>query len=600
MKKFIKVIWTLIKVSLFGLGCLVVLLVVLAIVAAINPPKGRKIADKSVLVFDLNTRITDRPVNEGSELISRLFGNNEKSIQLRAATTALRAAAKDKRITALYLRGNLETGNYSATYAAVKELREAIQEFQKSSKPVIAYIENADNRDYYLDSVADQILLNPMGLLAFRGMAAQGIFFKEAEDKYGLEFTPIRHGKYKGAIEPFSRSDFSPENREQLEALLKVIWGDMLKTVADARKMPPEQLQAIADKEALINAQMAKDKKLVTELAYEGQALDKLRQLTGVTSPEKAIPQVTIGQYAAEAKRTEGLRGYRKDKIAVVYAEGEIINGDKAEDGQIAGDKFAKLIRKIRAEKNVKALVLRVNSPGGSGQASDEILDELKQFDKDRPVIVSMGGYAASGGYYISMGSHRILAEPNTITGSIGVFGLALNAQKIANNHGITFDTIKTGALADIGTIARPMTDEEHGVIQNLIDNFYDNFIQRVATCRKMTTNKVDELAQGRVWSGEDAVKLGLVDELGGLQKAITVAAQQAGAGTNYDVVEYPKPKPFLEELGEALSGKEQPLARTGFAGRVMANLKAEWRWLSGFNDPQGVYARLPYELELN
>jgi protease-4 len=244
--------------------------------------------------------------------------------------------------------------------------------------------------------------------------------------------------------------------------------------------------------------------------------------------------------------------------------------------------------------------VLRVNSPGGSAQASEAILEELRRFNSERPVIVSMGTVAASGGYFISMASRRILAEPGTITGSIGVFGLALNMQKIANQHGITFDAVKTGALADLGTVSRPMTSEEQAVIERLVDHIYDEFIQRVATCRKMTTNHVDEIAQGRVWSGADALKNGLVDELGGLQKAIASAAQEAKLGTNYSVIEFPARKGFLEELSETLQGNQEPLAKNDFAGRVAQKVMQEWRWLSGFNDPQGIYTRLPFDLELN
>ena len=356
----------------------------------------------------------------------------------------------------------------------------------------------------------------------------------------------------------------------------------------------------LVDRDGLISAKTAKAHGLVTELAYEGQALDKLRQLTGKTSKDDSIPQVSISEYAHEAERAASLHRHGKDKVAVVYAEGEIINGDQGEDGQVAGGKLARTIRELRERKDVKAIVLRVNSPGGSGQASEVILDELRRFNTDRPVIVSMGTVAASGGYYISMASRRILAEPNTITGSIGVFGLGLNIQKIANDHGITFDTIKTGALADLGSPTRPMTSEEQAVFQNFVDQFYSEFLERVATGRKLTTNQVDEIAQGRVWSGADAVKIGLVDELGGLQKAITIAAQQASVGTNYSVVEFPKKKEFLEQLSETLSGKEQPLAKNNFASRVMEKLKLEWHMLSGFNDPHGIYARLPFELELN
>lgn len=303
MKKLLQIGWTIIKWALFAIGGLAVLGVLLIVAAALSGPRGHRIADKSVLVFDLNTQVMDRPVDESARALARLLGRGNPALQLRAATTALREAAQDGRISGLYLHGNLLAGNYSSGYGALKELRAAIQDFQKSGKPVIAYIANADNRDYYLESVADQILLNPFGLLAFRGLAAEGVFFKGVADKYGVEFTPIRHGKYKAAVEPLTREDFSPENREQIEAFLKVIWGDMLNTVAGTRKLAPDKLQGMVDKEGLISAESAKAGGLATELAYEGQALDKLRQLTGTTTKDKAFPQVSIAEYAREARK---------------------------------------------------------------------------------------------------------------------------------------------------------------------------------------------------------------------------------------------------------------------------------------------------------
>jgi protease-4 len=606
MKTLLQIGWKIIKVTLIAIGGLTVLggllVVAAAILGALLAPGRHKIADKSVLVFNLNTQIIDRPVDERARALARLFGRGTSALQLRAAATALRGAARDKRISGLYLHGNLVTGDYSSGYGALKELREAIQDFGKSGKPVIAYIADAGNRDYYLLSAADQILMNPFGLLAFRGLAAQGIFFKGAADKYGVEFTPVRHGKYKSAIEPFTRENFSSQNREQLEELLKTIWDDMLSTAAGARKLAPEHLQALVDKEGLIRAQIAKAENLVTELAYEGEALDRLRRLTGKTVGSEPIPQVSIAEYAPEAQQAAARRQQGKDKIAVVYAEGVIVQGegDPRADGQVAGDKFARMIRELRGRKDVKAVVLRVNSPGGSAEASEVILDELRRFKTNRPVVVSMGTVAASGGYFISMAASRIVADPDTITGSIGVFGLTLNVKKFANDHGITFDTVKTGVMADLGTLARPMTPEEQAVLQNLVDHIYDEFVQRVALCRKLTTNRVDEIAQGRIWSGADALKVGLVDELGGLQQAIVAAAQEAKLGANYSVIEFPKTKGFLERLSEAFHGANRPLAENDLASRVTRKVMEELRWLSGFNDPQGIYARLPFELELN
>jgi protease-4 len=595
-------LWKLIKAVVFVIGGLAVLAILLAATAALLSPRAHRIADKSVLVFDLNTQITDRPADERAALIARLFGERGSILQLRAATTALREAARDKRISGLYLSGNLTASGYSSGYGALKELREAIQEFQKSGKPVIAYLADASNRDYYLMSVADQILLNPLGAVAFRGLAAKGTFLKGAGDKYGFEFTAVRHGKYKSAVEPFTREDFSPENREQLQALIQTVWGEVLNAVAASRKIPADQLQALVDKEGLISPETAKARGLVTDVAYQADALDRLRQLTGTTAKDKSFPQVAIAKYVPIAQAAAARKHAGKDKIAVVYAEGTIVDGmgDPSSQSQVAGDAFARMLRKIQQQKDVKAVVLRVNSPGGSAEASDAILDELRRFKSDRPVVVSMGTVAASGGYFISLAARRILAEPSTLTGSIGVFGLEFNLKKFANDHGITFDAVQTGALADLGTVSRPMTPEEQAVLQKLVEHVYDEFLQRVSRCRNLPTNRVDEIAQGRIWSGADALKISLVDELGGLDQAIAVAAKEAKLGTNYSVVEFPEKKSLAETLSEAFGGEQHPLARQDLGSRVAEKVAANWRWLSSFNDPRGIYARLPFELDLN
>jgi len=603
MNVVFRIFWKIIKVTLMLIGVAALLMVLLALVIMLigAGANHRRIADKSVLVFNLTTQIVDGPIDESARAVDRLLGRDTPAIQLRAATTALRAAASDSRISCLYLHGNLLTGDYSSGYGALKELREAIQDFQKSGKPVIAFITDADNRDYYVDSVADQILLHPLGTLAFRGLASEGMFLKGAEDKYGIEVTPTRHGKYKSAVEPLIRENFSPENREQIDALLKTIWGDMLDSVAASRKLTPGQLQALVDQEGMINAKTAKDKGLVTDLTYEGEAFDKLREITG-KSKDESFPQISLDSYAGEVAQTAARKEFGRDKVAVLYAEGTIVDGSggRRAEGEVAGDRFASIIRDIRKRKDVKALVLRVNSPGGSGGASDVILDELRRFNQDRPVIVSMGTVAASGGYFISMGSRKIVAEPTTITGSIGVFGLSLDVQKLANDHGVTFDTIKTGRLADMFTISRPMTEEEKTLMQNMIDNFYNQFLERVASNRKMTTNHIDQLAQGRVWSGADALKNGLVDEMGGLQKAIDDAAGEAKLGSDYAVVEYPAPKTLVEQLSEALGQEERPLSSRSLGGRILERAQAELKWLSSFDDAQGIYARLPFDLQLN
>lgn len=599
--RLLKILWSIIKVGLFLLGATFLLAGIALTCLLIVMPKGMEIQDKSVLVFDLSTQITDRPVDETAGTLARLLGRGESSLQLRAATTALRDAAKDKRISSLYLHGNLVSDGYSSGYAAVRELRQAVQEFRKSGKPVVAYMTDADKRDYYLASAADEILMNPLGVIAFNGLALQGVFFKGAADKYGVEFTPIRHGRFKSAVEPFIREDFSPENREQLTALAQTLWKDLVSSVSESRGLTEQELQQLADSKGLVKAEEAKARGLVTGIAFAGQALDRLREIAGTKDRDGDIPQVSISEYASEAAKSGKGSSRGKDHIALIYAEGEIVDGEgeAMSEGVIAGDRVARMLREIRKDKKAKAVVLRVNSPGGSAQASEVILDELRRIAEDRPVVVSMGSVAASGGYYISTAASRIFAEPSTITGSIGVFGLMLNVKKLANEHGVTFDLVKTGELADLGTITRPITDTEREVMTDLIEGIYGQFIGHVARCRNLTTNRVDEIAQGRVWSGADAVNVGLVDELGGLDAAIAAAAEKAKLPGDCPVVEYPPERDWAELLTEAL-GEQHPLAKADLSTRLGRKVARELRTMTRFCDPRGVYLRLPYDLEFN
>jgi len=441
--------------------------------------------------------------------------------------------------------------------------------------------------------------MNPIGTVEFNGLAATGTFFKNAGDKYGLEFQPVRHGKYKGAVEPFLRSDFSPENKEQLGALFTDVWTEVINSVADARQLKPDALQALADSQAILRVDKAKAAGLITGSAYEAQVLARLRTIAGKTGKYDRLAQISPEEYAPEARRSQAKGLLKGDTIAVIYAEGEIADGYGKSGGEgIYGDRFAKMLREVQKDDHVKAVVLRVNSPGGSVTASEVILDELRNLHKTRPVVVSMGTVAASGGYFISTASDHIFAEPDTITGSIGVFGLHLNLQKLANDHGITFDTVKTARFADSSTISRPWSDEEMGQMQDLVDSFYADFLARVSAGRNLTTNRVDELGQGRVWSGAAAKKIGLVDELGGLDAAIAEAAQRAKLA-NYTVAEYPRSKDFMETLTENLNKRSAPLAQEGLAGRVAAEVNDQLHFLTQFNSACGVYARLPFDLEV-
>ena len=586
-----------------GAGCLALLALLALILFAVLVGGGGKrqvVENKSVLVLDLGTGITDKPADQNAaSIFADLLGDGNHTVSLRAVTDSLRLGAKDPRIAALYLHGSIAPKGYESGFAALKEVREAILEFRHSGKPVVAYLVDAGKRDVYLTSAADEILMNPIGTVEFNGLAATGTFFKNAGDKYGLEFQPVRHGKYKGAVEPFLRSDFSPENKEQLGALFTDVWTEVIDSVADARQIKPDALQALADSQAILRVDKAKAAGLITGSAYETQVLARLRTIAGKTGKYDRLAQISPEEYAPEARRSQAKGLLKGDTIAVIYAEGEIADGYGKSGGEgIYGDRFAKMLREVQKDDHVKAVVLRVNSPGGSVTASEVILDELRNLHKTRPVVVSMGTVAASGGYFISTASDHIFAEPDTITGSIGVFGLHLNLQKLANDHGITFDTVKTARFADSSTISRPWSDEEMGQMQDLVDSFYADFLARVSSGRNLTTNRVDELAQGRVWSGAAAKKIGLVDELGGLDAAIAEAAQRAKLA-NYTVAEYPRSKDFMETIAENLNKRSAPLAQEGLAGRVAAEVNDQLHFLTRFNSACGVYARLPFDLEV-
>jgi protease IV len=597
MKRILRWFGRLIKWACLALGaaCLLGLLLLAFLATRLN--QSEPIADHSMLVLDLADGITDRPAADESARMLRDVLGTGGTVSLRAVTQSLRAAATDPRVAGVYLRGSIQPMGYESGLAALKEVREALLAFRQSGKPVIAYLVDPNQRDLYLASVAEPIWLNPSGTVEWHGLAATGTFFKGLGDRYGVEFQPIRHGKFKSAVEPFLREDFSPESREQLGALLHTAWTEITRGIAEARKLKPEALDALAENQLLLRAEQAKTAGLVTGTAFEGEVLDKLRTLTQAKA-DSPIPHVAVADYAQDVSQRAAKAGAASDKIAVVYAEGEIVDGAASGMGAdtIAGDTFAKMLREVREDSHVKAVVLRVNSPGGSATASDVILDELRRLRKTRPVIVSMGTVAASGGYLISTASDRIFAEPATITGSIGVFGMALNVKKLANDHGLTFDAVKTAPHADFGTMVQPMSELEMLKVQELIDGTYLDFLKDVAACRKMTTNQVDELAQGRVWSGADALQHGLVDELGGLDAAIADAAKRAKLG-KYTVAEYPAARNWLRELLEGLDQQKDPLARLGLQHGAAGEVRAQLQFLNQFKARPGVYARLPFNL---
>lgn len=584
----------------FTLGTTALIMLLAAIASQDTAPE---VKNNSVLVIDLSLSIQDHdPNSTTTEAINdALSGEKDNIIALRKMVDAIDKASTDQRIKAIYLDGSQSSLSGGTGLATIKEVRAALGRFRSKGKRIIAYNLAWDKKDYYLSSVADTIIMNPMGIMEINGLRSEPMFLTGAFDKYGIGVQVVRVGKYKSAVEPFILKQLSPENKEQTQVLLNDIWGDFKTTVSQSRKITAQQLQNIADTQPILTPTEAKNQGLIDKVAYVDEVMTELKQLTGNTKKDESFTKINITTYV---ENTEIGRKNTRDsekKIAVVYAVGSIVDGQGGIN-DIGGDRFAKLLRQLRQDENVKAVVLRVNSPGGSASASDVIQREIILTKKVKPVIISMGDVAASGGYWISTYGDRIFAEENTITGSIGVFGLLLNVQKLGNNNGITWDVVKTSKFADSNTTSRPKTAEEIAIIQKFVDQTYSQFINKVSESRKLPLQKVAEIAQGRVWSGQQAKQLGLVDEIGGLEQAINYAEKQAKLGKNWQLEEYPSKKSFTERFLRS-SGKDDETqiknTKVDPLTTEFNKLQSELQVLNSLNDPRGIYARLPFNLKI-
>ncbi|MDY7003918.1 MAG: signal peptide peptidase SppA [Cyanobacteriota bacterium] len=607
MKDFFKYTFASLIGSLLGIALIIGLgfgglIFLVGSIASKAKDIGPQVKDKSVLVFDLATNITDTsPISStGEALQEALSGDQPATISLRKAINALDAAAQDEKIIGLYIKGSSTPG--TTGLANLQEIRQALQRFRETGKKIIAYDIDWTEREYYLGSVADDIVINPMGAVEFNGLSSQTMFLNGALDKFGIGVQVTRVGKYKSAVEPFIRQEISPENRQQTLQLLQDIWGEYLQTIAPSRGLTIQELQAIADSQGFLMADAAVDSKLVDRAGYYDEVLSELKELTGKEEDDKTFTQISINNYTRVPEVAEVASGdvKSKNKIAVVYAEGEIVNGTGT-PRQIGGDRLAKELRRLRLDDKVKAVVLRVNSPGGSASASEVIGREVKLISEQKPIIVSMGNIAASGGYWISMNADKIFAEPTTITGSIGVFGVLFNIQELGNENGITWDTVKIGQFADLNNNSRPKTEEELALIQNMVDSIYERFITKVATARNLPKEKVAEIAQGRVWSGVNAEELGLVDEISGIEGAIKFAAEKAELGDNWKVEEYPKSRSLEQRIFRSLSGVEAEISTSPVDPLTaeFQKLQQELASLRAMNDPYGIYTRLPFNLRI-
>lgn len=566
--------------------------VMLLVAATSSNSVESQVQDKSILVFDLSTPIRDSslPVS-----ITQVFaGDVNKSLTLRDVLQSLEKASQDDRIVGLFLDGR--KGDAVSGYAVMAEVREALTKFKAKGKKIIAYDVGWSEQEYYLASMADEVILNPMGILEFNGLSSQQTFFKGALEKYGVGVQIVRVGDYKSAVEPYTRDRFSLENRQQTSDLLSDLWQKVLVTVSENRQLNVQSLQQIADNQGVIEPKTAKEAGLVTDIAYFDTVSSKLRQLTGEEKQKTdSFRQVELGGYISDRKATEleaSMTTQVINQVAVIYAEGTIVGG-KGGIEQIGSDRFAKELSELRQDEKIKAIVLRINSPGGSATASDVILREVLLAKEAKPVIVSMGNMAASGGYWISAGADYIFAEDNTITGSIGVFGLLPNIQKVGNNHGITWDVVQTGKLADISSTVRPKTDTELAIFQKSVNQTYQLFLDKVAQYRKLPKDKVHQIAQGRIWSGKEAVKIGLVDRIGGLEAAIAYAAQKAQLKDNWVVQEYPNNNSWETELVDRLLQTEaiQVFQPKDSLAKELAKITQELEAFQSLEDPRHIYA---------
>ncbi|KAM3114797.1 signal peptide peptidase SppA [Phormidesmis sp. 146-33] len=574
-------------------------LLLLVIATASRDPEPR-VKDKSVLVFDLSQTITDSKPNSSTRevLNEALAGDESESITLKTVLDTIDEATRDKRIVALFLHGG--SGASSSGFATLKEVREALERFKAAGKKIYAYDVDWAEREYYLASVANTLAVNPIGQMEINGLSSESMFYAGALQKYGVGVQVTRVGKYKSAVEPFLLTKRSQANREQTQKLLGDLWGEFLTTTSKDRKMTVQQMQAIADSKGTLTADEALKSKLADKVAYSDEMVSELKKITGEDDENKSFRQISLRTYARVAEEAVQKRG-GKNQIAIIYAEGDIVNGQGG-SGDVGGDRLARQLRQLRQDDDVKAVVLRVNSPGGSATASEIIQREVILTKKVKPLVVSMGSVAASGGYWIATYGDRIFAEANTITGSIGVFGLQPNIQKIANQNGLTWDVVKTGRFADSQTITRPKSPEELQLVQRSVNKIYDQFLTKVSDSRKLQKNKVAEIAQGRVWSGIQAKALGLVDELGGLDDAIKDAAKRAKLGDDWQIEEYPKSSTFEERILQRLFGASlgaKTTAKSPFS-QQFDQLQGDLTSLNKMNDPRGVYVRLPFDVRID
>lgn len=588
MKEFFKFVFaSAMGVILSFFVLLIFLVITLAIIVSSAGKEHKADVDpNSILHITFNHPILERSVKNPLDNLS-FMGYENNNIGLNDILGGIEKAKTDDHIKGIYL----DISSISTGYASVEEIRNALLNFKQSGKFIFAYSEVYTQSAYYLASVADKVYLNPEGLIDFRGLNTEIAFFKKALDKLEVEVQVIKVGTYKSAVEPFILDKMSDPNRTQVKSFLGSMYDHVLQKIAESRKLPKDSVFSIAYHAKIRNATDALTYKMVDGLRYKDEVLDELKSRTGIDK-NKNIKSISIEKYAPTDEEKESSA---KDCIALVYATGDITGGEGT-DETIGSERISRALRAARTDDKVKAVVLRINSPGGSSLASDVIWREVMLTKKAKPIIVSMGDVAASGGYYIACAADSIFAQPTTITGSIGVFGLIPNMQHFFNNKlGITFDGVQTGLFSNTGSVTRPLTNAEKIIIQNEVNHIYNSFTSKVGEGRKKSQSYIDSIGQGRVWSGREALKNGLVDRLGNIQDAINSAAKKAGL-SEYKIVDYPTLKDPLSFLLNHSTDKLENY----FIKRKMGESYQYYQQLQSVITNMGIQSRMPYEIVIN
>lgn len=588
MKDFFKYLLATI-LGLF-IGSFLLFIIFMGIIGGIvsSSNKTVEVKENSLLYINFNKEIVDRASNNPFEGFNFTSFKPNTNLGLNEILKAIENAKDDPMIKGIYM----EVDAVTAGAATIDEIRNALLDFKESGKFIISYSDVYSQKAYFLSTVANKVYLNPEGIVNWTGLRAEIMYYKNILQKLGVEPQIIRHGKFKSAVEPFMLEKMSPENREQTKTYMGSIWNHWVDGISKARNITAGELNRFADNMLIRNGKSSYEYKLVDSLIYKDQVLDIMKKRLGI-SDKKDITSVDIDDYAKIPTPLKG-KGLSKDKIAVIYASGDIVMGNST-NGEIGSEGIAKLIRESRRDSTIKAIVLRVNSPGGDALASEVIWREMVLAKKVKPLIVSMGDVAASGGYYISAPADTILANPTTITGSIGVFGIYFNVQEGLNKKlGINVETVTTNKHSDFGSMYRSLTAEEREVAQLGVEDIYLSFIGHVAEGRKIPVTRVDEIGQGRVWSGVNAIDIKLIDKFGGLKDAIKIAAGKAKL-VNYRVTELPKQKEPFQQLIEDFTGK----TKISFMKDELGIAYSHYHNLMNLLSNQGIQARIPYNIEV-